>query len=69
MAVYQLYTGVTLVDHRPVCLLLNRVHCICFTRVGTSDAVTSALHIIVGESTTMRSISELDSIYFQHCTR
>lgn len=32
-----------------VCRPTGSTDCICFTTVGTSDAVTSALHIIVGE--------------------
>lgn len=32
-----------------VCCPTGSTDCICFATVGTNDAVTSALHIIVGE--------------------
>lgn len=39
------------VDRQSVCFFISgSTDCICFATVGTNDPVTSALHIIIGQS-------------------
>ena len=50
------YTETERADYRPVPLPTGSTDCICFATVGTNDPVTSALHIIVGESESLFEI-------------